>query len=139
MGFNFMNTQRERLHCSSSVKTQSQLIPEFFRAVGGIVRIIFTNLSMGVMSKGQTKLWGPKTNSVAGGHWYKVHDVAEIFWSDFGRIVERSWRQYVLVYIYINIYIHAFCKRFSDSETLKLSCKKQNLPHKQSHNILQCL
>ena len=27
---------------------------------------------------------------VAGGHGYKVHDVAEIFWSDFGRIVDRK-------------------------------------------------
>ena len=38
---------------------------------------------------------------VAGGHGYKVHDVAETFWSDFGRAVDRSWRRYATVYIYI--------------------------------------
>ena len=35
-----MNTQRERLHCGSSVKTQSQFIPEFFRAVGELPGLI---------------------------------------------------------------------------------------------------
>ena len=38
---------------------------------------------------------------VAGGHGYKVFDVAETFWSDFSQTIDRSWRQYALVYIYI--------------------------------------
>ena len=47
-----------------------------------------------------------KVAGVAGGHGYKVHDVTETFWLDFGQTIDRSWQQYASVYIYIYIYIY---------------------------------
>ena len=56
-------------------------------------------LAVGPM-KDTPSAFSERVAGVAGGHGYKVHDVAETFWSDFVQAIDRSWRRYALVYIY---------------------------------------
>ena len=45
-------------------------------------------------------------------HGYKVHDVAQTFWLDFGQTIDRSWQRnasvYIYIYIYMCVYIYLF-------------------------------